>query len=310
MISFLIKNQLVECSEEELQKHSAPYVVIVNSKEWAEKCEQFDIGIDIEPEISDIYVSEANPNYDAITGTFCIPDRMQLDYDRKFAFVLDEKGIIFIDNGKSAEKITRTIMNLRRWHIPSLERFLYDFLNQIVQGDIRMLENYEKEMRKMENDIINDNSDKLTSDNVSKLRNNLQTLKEHYEQLQDVTQVFAANENDFFKTENLRYFNMFLDHIDRLAQKDSGLLDYTASIRELYTTHLDIQQNKIMTILTVVTSIFTPLTLITGWYGMNFKYMPELGNRYGYITVIGVSIFIVVICAIFFVVLYKKKKFF
>ena len=59
-----------------------------------------------------------------------------------------------------------------------------------------------------------------------------------------------------------------------------------------------------MTLLTVITSIFMPLTLIAGWYGMNFKYMPELDYKSAYPIVIGVSIAIVVVCLIFF----KKKK--
>ena len=56
--------------------------------------------------------------------------------------------------------------------------------------------------------------------------------------------------------------------------------------------------------LTVITSIFMPLTLIAGWYGMNFKYMPELEHEAAYPIVIAVSIVIVIVCLIFF----KKKK--
>jgi magnesium transporter len=59
-----------------------------------------------------------------------------------------------------------------------------------------------------------------------------------------------------------------------------------------------------MTVLTVVTAIFMPLTLIVGWYGMNFKYMPELDSVWGYPAVIVISILIVVFCLIFF----KRKK--
>ena len=59
-----------------------------------------------------------------------------------------------------------------------------------------------------------------------------------------------------------------------------------------------------MTLLTLVTSIFLPLTLIAGWYGMNFKYMPELQMRYAYPVVIAVSVAIVIGCLVWF----KKKK--
>lgn len=59
-----------------------------------------------------------------------------------------------------------------------------------------------------------------------------------------------------------------------------------------------------MTVLTIVTTIFMPLTLIAGWYGMNFRYMPELDSEWGYPIAITVSLLIVVGSLVFF----KLKK--
>ena len=84
----------------------------------------------------------------------------------------------------------------------------------------------------------------------------------------------------------------------------NSLLDYTNQIRDTYQSRLDVKQNRIMTVLTVVTTIFMPLTLIVGWYGMNFTYMPELNSVWGYPVVIGVSVLIVVVSIVFF----KRKK--
>ena len=84
----------------------------------------------------------------------------------------------------------------------------------------------------------------------------------------------------------------------------TALRDYAAQIRDLYQAQLDVKQNRIMTLLTVVTTIFMPLTLIVGWYGMNFRYMPELEWRYAYPVVAGVSVLIVIGSLIFF----KAKK--
>ena len=84
----------------------------------------------------------------------------------------------------------------------------------------------------------------------------------------------------------------------------NSLLDYTNQIRDTYQSRLDVKQNRIMTVLTVVTTIFMPLTLSVGWYGMNFKYMPELDSVWGYPVVIVVSLLIVVSSLLFF----KRKK--
>ena len=84
----------------------------------------------------------------------------------------------------------------------------------------------------------------------------------------------------------------------------TSLSEYTTQIRDLNQAQIDIKQNKIMTILTVITSIFMPLTLIAGWYGMNFVYMPEFQSPIAYPVVIAVSVLIVIVSLIFF----KKKK--
>ena len=82
------------------------------------------------------------------------------------------------------------------------------------------------------------------------------------------------------------------------------LREYLLQLRELYQSQVDLQQNRVMSILTVVTTIFLPLTLIAGWYGMNFPGMPEFEWKYSYPAVIVISILIIVLEILYF----KKKK--
>ena len=84
----------------------------------------------------------------------------------------------------------------------------------------------------------------------------------------------------------------------------TSLRETISQIRELIQSELTVRQNKIMTWLTVVTSIFMPLTLITGWYGMNFRYMPELSWKLGYAGVFVLCIVIAVALIMFF----RRKK--
>ena len=76
-------------------------------------------------------------------------------------------------------------------------------------------------------------------------------------------------------------------------------------IWEIYQSQISIRQNDIMKILTIVTTIFLPLSLLAGWYGMNFEYMPELHWRYGYVGVIILSVGIVT----FSMFLFRKKNY-
>ena len=83
-------------------------------------------------------------------------------------------------------------------------------------------------------------------------------------------------------------WDLFTRRVERLHGFVEQILEHLVQIREMYQTQVDIQQNRVMTLLTVVTTIFMPLTLITGWYGMNFSFMPELGWKYGYLGIISV----------------------
>ncbi|MBQ3665194.1 MAG: magnesium transporter CorA [Lachnospiraceae bacterium] len=301
---YLIKDTLVECDIEQCHQGEYQYVALLTSKEWQDTKDSFEMGIDLEPETLEIHNTKAEVNYDSLTGTFSIPDRKNItEDDFQFAFALDEKGIVFIDDSNTARDIIERVKSTRKWRMPSLERFLYDFLEQIVYGDLTILEKYERELDKIEDEILSGNEEEDLG-RVYDIRNDLRDLKTHYDQLMDLAQELEENENNFFKTENVRYFHLFSNRVSRLYDVVTALRDYSVQLRDLYQSQLDVKQNRIMTVLTVVTTIFMPLTLIAGWYGMNFKYMPELETNMGYPVVIAVSLSIVIVSLIYF----KKKK--
>lgn len=301
---YLIGDMLEECGREDITGNDKQFVAVLSFEEWNQNRYIFDMGIDIEPDISEIHSTKAEVNYDSLTGTFSIPDRHDITGEnKKFAFALDEKGIVFIDDSGEAEKIISGIRKSKKWRIPSLERFLYDFLNFIIKDDLMIMEGYERELDAMESKILNGDAEKV-SNRVNEIRDDIRDLKTHYEQVDDLAEVLEDNENNFFKKENLRYFRMFLNRLDRFRDLSSSLRDYTMQIHDLYKAQLEIKQNRIMTILTVVTTVFTPITVLTGWYGMNFRYMPELNMRYSYPMLTIISAAIVIIGLFYF----KKKK--
>ncbi|MBQ9631217.1 MAG: hypothetical protein IJR49_06500 [Treponema sp.] len=301
---YLIENLLRNVSQEELKNARAQYVAVLTSEEWKQTQDNFELGIDMDSDILEIYTTKVEANYDSLIGSFSIPIRNNLSgEDCKFAFALDEKGIVFIDDNGIAKNIIKTIQNTKRWKFPCLERFVYDFLEQIVKDDLRVMEKYENELDAMEQTIIETEAE-FPSSRLNDIRSDIRVLRIHYEQLMDLGQELEENENNFFKQNNLRYFRLFLNRMARLHDTSTSLRDYTIQLRDLYKAHLDIKQNRIMTILTVVTTIFMPLTLIAGWYGMNFKFMPELEWRGSYPLIIAISIFIALGSLLFF----KKKK--
>ena len=301
---YLIKETLEKCKNLRPKDSKAKYVAVLSTEEWLSNSSKFDMGIDLEVGTSEIHSTKAEVNYDSLTGTFSIPDRHNIaESNSKFAFALDEKGIVFIDDSGTVEEIISGVVKSKRWTNPSLERFIYDFLEQIIYHDQSVLAKYDAELDEMEAKILAGEEDNYPK-RLSEIRSDLRDMRIHYEQLEDLGQELEENENNFFAHENLRYFHLFTQRIARLHDTTAALRDYTAQIRELYQSQLDIKQNRIMTILTIVTTIFMPLTLIAGWYGMNFKYMPELEFKAAYPKVIAVSIAIVILSLVFF----RKKK--
>ena len=289
---FMIKEILESSSEKCINNKKDKYVAVLSSKEWKKQKEGFSFEIDIELETSEILSTTADVNYDCLTGTFCVPNREDLSKENKFAFALDENGIV--------SQIIKSIRKGKRWRFPSLERFLYDFLDNIIKNDFRIMESYERELGMMEYTIMKD--EELDPNRVNDMRGDIRDLRNHYEQLFDLGQILRENENNFFDNQNIRYFTLFLNRVERLKDISASVRDYTIQVQDLYKSHLDIKQNHIITMLTVITSIFMPLNLITGWFGMNFNNMP--GLKKGYPLVVVISIIIVIACLLFF----KKKK--
>ena len=85
-----------------------------------------------------------------------------------------------------------------------------------------------------------------------------------------------------------KYFNDIYDHLLKLSDIIESNREITADMRDSYLSINSHQMNKIMTILTIITSIFIPLTFVAGVYGMNFDNMPELKWNYGYFVVLGI----------------------
>lgn len=306
MKCYRIKEKMEPVTPKDFKNLPYQYVVTMKSAEWTRRKEKFDIGMDLDPDLQDTGSTRAEVNYDSVTGGFNIPARENVPGENHaFSFSLDEKGIIFIDDEGFCNSIIRRIAGTKRLYNPCLERFLYDFLEQIIFHDREMLEGYDHTLDELEDRILDGNTEGVL-EQIADIRNDLRDLKIHYTQLIDVCQEFEENENHFFKAENERYFHLVAQRIERLLEMLLTLVDFTIQLRDFCQSKIDEKQNRNLAFLTIISSIFMPLTLIAGWYGMNFKYMPELDKVWAYPLVFVVSVMIVVICIVFF----KKNKWF
>ena len=299
---YLIRETLVPCSAEALRTDGAQYAAVLTAEEWSRTRDSFDMLIDMEMDATQ--ETKAVVNRDSLTGTLSIPDRNRIGGPRSnFSFALDEKGVVWVDDSGYVKSALEQFCRSKKWRFPSLERFLYDFLEYTIRQDLAMLEKSEQRLNRIEEAILRDEVKSYPKE-MNDIRGDLLDLRVHYEQLIDLGQELEENENGFFREENLRYFHMFTERVLRLQDLVSGQREYVMQLRDLMQSQLDVRQNRSMTLLTVVTSVFLPLTLIAGWYGMNFRYMPELEWKYSYPVLIVISCLIVAGCLYWF----RRKK--
>ena len=90
------------------------------------------------------------------------------------------------------------------------------------------------------------------------------------------------------------------DHIAQIVELIDSAREMTSDLAEAYLSYVSHRTNEVMKVLTLMASIFIPLTFVAGIYGMNFENMPELGSRYGYFVVWGVMFVLAVGMVIFF----------
>lgn len=186
----------------------------------------------------------------------------------------------------------------------TLERLIYGFLERLLSNNFTILEEIEDSISGFEDNIDENKFPKNFYHEMTKTRKRLLLLGNYYEQLISIGDELMDNSIGLFEEDKLRYFKLFTDKVLRLSNNVSKLEDYSIHVRDSYHAQMDYNLNNIMKLFTVVTTIFLPLTLIVGWYGMNFN-IPEFGWKYGYPGVIVLSISVIIICVLYF----KKKKF-
>lgn len=227
-----------------------------------------------------------------------------LNSSKKTCIFFTKNILVFIcENNRIVEEIISKIKSMEI-KCTNLSKMLYIFFDKLTSEDTYFIENIEQEITKLEEGLITSKEDNYLN-KIIILRKKLLKLKRYYERLLNIAESIEENDNNLIDKKTIKYFRMFTNRSNRLYQAVNNLRDYVTQVREAYQAQVDINQNTLMKLFTVVTTIFLPLTLIVGWYGMNFN-MPEYSWSYGYSLVIVISITIVVVCVVWF----KKNKWF
>lgn len=179
---------------------------------------------------------------------------------------------------------------------------IFDGILTTGQHVVEEMENY---LINMEREIVAGNIERNRNQAIFECKRTLTLWKNDYVQLLNIAEGINGM-GQALSEECACYFRVYENKVRRVSEQIQFLYEEVIHVREALDAAIAYEQNRIMKVFTTVTTVFMPLTLVAGWYGMNFNSMPELTWRYGYLFVGALSVAVVIICIIFF----KKKKLF
>jgi magnesium transporter len=187
----------------------------------------------------------------------------------------------------------------------SADHLVYSLLDAMVDNYFLVLEKIGAQIEELEEEILTEPSmDSL--ERLHFLKRDLTILRKSVWPLRDVINSMIRSDSDLVLDDTLKYFMDVYDHSIQIIETLEAFRDVSASLFDIYLSGISNRMNAVMKVLTVIATIFIPLTFIVGVYGMNFHYMPELSWRWGYFATLAVMAVLGIGMALYF----KRKDWF
>ncbi|AYB42577.1 magnesium/cobalt transporter CorA [Paenibacillus lautus] len=170
------------------------------------------------------------------------------------------------------------------------DRFLYLLIDLVTDNYFSVGDRIEARIEKLEEDILMHTKKSHLSEIIG-LRSEILWLKKVLGPQKEVINTLNKKDLRLIDDQLQKYFSDIYENAVKISETFETYRDLMGNLREAYQSSIANRANEIMRVFTAITTIFIPLTLITGIYGMNFDYMPELHWRYSYYVVIGIMVF-------------------
>ena len=305
-VRYRLSAKLKTCPQEKGHSETECYAEILSREEFEKNYPEFSADRALLRSLEHPHYCKAELLPNCAAGTLLLPQKAGLSGEgTALAFILDRHRLIFLDDSGTAGQFLEGFSAVNIPKDSGSAWLFFEFLESLIREDALFLQRYEKRLDGLE-ELLLESDGKDFGSKLHFYRRGLLRLGSYYSQLTDLADSLADNRNGLFSAKECRNFELFSDRVSRLSSHIRALREYSLQLQEIYQSKIDVRQNKIMQFLTVVTTLFMPLTLIAGWYGMNFSDMPELHAPYAYPIVIAISIAVTVIEIIYF----KKKNWF
>lgn len=202
----------------------------------------------------------------------------------QISFVLHAEGLITFQEkqGEVFDYVRNRIRSGKgRVRKTGTDYLLYALLDNIVDNYFVILEKIGDTMEELEEELFNNPKEK-TLKTIHHLKREMIILKKSVWPMRDVINNLYRNENELIIHSTHLYVKDLYDHVLQINESIDIYRDMLTSNQEMYLSSISNKMNLVMKVLTIISTIFIPLTFIVGIYGMNFKFMPELEWKFGY----------------------------
>jgi magnesium transporter len=180
---------------------------------------------------------------------------------------------------------------------------LYSLLDAVVDHYFVVLERIGEKLEDLEAEITGSPSEHLLK-NLYALKQDLVFMRRSVWPLREIVSGLEREETVLIKKEIRKYIRDIYDHTIQVIDTTESFRDSSGSLLDLYLSSVSNRTNDVMKVLTMISTIFMPLTFIAGVYGMNFEHMPELQWRYGYFIILGLMAISIILMLMWF----RRKK--
>ncbi|MDG3581941.1 MULTISPECIES: magnesium/cobalt transporter CorA [Galbibacter] len=179
----------------------------------------------------------------------------------------------------------------------------FALIDSIIDQYFIVLEHLTDKIELLEEKVYN-SPEQDVANSIQQIRKEVLGIRKNIFPVKEIASRLVKTEHRLIKEDTKLFLGDVLDHSIQIHETIEMLREMSMSLMEMYMSNVSNKMNEVMKVLTIMASIFIPLTFIAGIYGMNFEYMPELHHRNAYFIVLGIMFLIIIIMLIYF----KRKK--
>jgi len=179
----------------------------------------------------------------------------------------------------------------------------YALIDAVVDHYFLVLERFGDHIENLEEKVFSDPDSAMVSE-IQKMKGDLIYIRKSVWPLRESVNILLRDELNFINSENMVFLRDLYDHIIQVIDTVETFREMSSGLLDVYLSSISNRMNEVMKVLTIIATIFIPLTFIAGIYGMNFHYMPELEVPWAYPAVWAVFVIVAIVMVLYF----RRKK--